>query len=404
MSQFINIHVLYTLAAANPNRDASGSPKSVQYGGVTRSRLSSQAMTRAKRVAFETRTPGERTTRSKKNPAQVVALVKHLAAEDGVVLTDEQIDHLTEEATLLVRGLTHNMKGGSKPSKKSAAGAGEDVDDSKDTLVWLDEREMLPMAEKLYATVTGAGEDVSSLDVADFVKPHRTGSLSIAAFGRMFANRQDLQNEAAIQRSHAITTHEAHTDVDFFTAVDDVVERTMKSGSPEQVAGMSHGSGHLDVAQMTGGVFYWSANIDVEQLLSVWRLPTNATETLAALIEALLLEIPSGKQNTMATHDLPPFVLVTAGSRPVSLQGAFETPVMAQGTTGFLQPSIDRLLVEHERVVAVMPSAVKGAKTSGTRVVDENTWVNFDDLARWVAETILPNSPDTEGTPVTGGE
>jgi CRISPR system Cascade subunit CasC len=46
---YLNLHILFTLAAANPNRDDAGSPKTIVYGGTTRSRISSQAMTRPKR-------------------------------------------------------------------------------------------------------------------------------------------------------------------------------------------------------------------------------------------------------------------------------------------------------------------------------------------------------------------
>ncbi|MFZ4748728.1 MAG: type I-E CRISPR-associated protein Cas7/Cse4/CasC, partial [Sphingomonas sp.] len=51
--KFLNIHVLIAISGANPNRDDTGTPKSLRYGGVERSRMSSQALTRAKRLGYE---------------------------------------------------------------------------------------------------------------------------------------------------------------------------------------------------------------------------------------------------------------------------------------------------------------------------------------------------------------
>ena len=51
--QFIDVHVLQPVPPSNLNRDDTGSPKSAYYGGVQRSRVSSQAWKRATRKAFE---------------------------------------------------------------------------------------------------------------------------------------------------------------------------------------------------------------------------------------------------------------------------------------------------------------------------------------------------------------
>ncbi len=50
----IDFHILQTVPPSNLNRDDTGSPKSAVYGGVRRSRVSSQAWKRATRTAFET--------------------------------------------------------------------------------------------------------------------------------------------------------------------------------------------------------------------------------------------------------------------------------------------------------------------------------------------------------------
>ena len=50
---YMNINVLQTVPSSNINRDDTGSPKTAIYGGVTRSRVSSQSWKRAMRLAFK---------------------------------------------------------------------------------------------------------------------------------------------------------------------------------------------------------------------------------------------------------------------------------------------------------------------------------------------------------------
>ena len=49
---FLDIHVVQTVPPANINRDDTGSPKTAQYGGVTRARVSSQCWKGAIRKYF----------------------------------------------------------------------------------------------------------------------------------------------------------------------------------------------------------------------------------------------------------------------------------------------------------------------------------------------------------------
>ena len=50
---YMDINVLQTVPSSNINRDDTGSPKTAIYGGVTRSRVSSQSWKRAMRLAFK---------------------------------------------------------------------------------------------------------------------------------------------------------------------------------------------------------------------------------------------------------------------------------------------------------------------------------------------------------------
>ena len=55
VARFLDVHLLQTVPYANLNRDDLGSPKDLIYGGVTRTRVSSQCWKRAVRLAVEER-------------------------------------------------------------------------------------------------------------------------------------------------------------------------------------------------------------------------------------------------------------------------------------------------------------------------------------------------------------
>ena len=394
----LNLHVLFSFAAGNPNRDDAGSPKAVSYGGSTRSRISSQAMTRPKRLHFEAETSGERTQRSALVGAEIARLAEAILTGHGTAIDEKMRSTLLKSATKSALSLVMDPVKAAKKAealttgvagKGAATGADSDPTtkteeaEAGDTLVWLAESEMNEAAEKL------AKKFDESIDPAEFVHAHKTESLSIAAFGRMFAQRPDLQNEAAVQRSHAFTTHENEVEVDYFTAVDDL--RTADQGA-----------GHINMTMLTGGVYYWHCNIDARQLFATWSGATKdgARDKLVALFSALFEALPTGKQNTTGYQGLPSFVLAVPARSAVSLQTAFETPVPAGGT-GYLLPSTKALLEEHMMVCQAKPShfgpaAVAVASTAVAEALDKAQSddaaiapMNLDELAAWCANQVL---------------
>lgn len=354
MTNFLNLHVLFTTNAANPNRDDTGSPKQCTFGGETRSRISSQSMTRAKRFAFETEIGGDQISFRAKSGLTDRALdyALDLAQRTGTVISDEDRatlrERLKEEIDRFVKKSDKKVSKGAKKTAKVDDGLEEEAstpqdDGKKETLIWLAEPELRKAAETALSTLVDSSVAIEFLD-----KSQRSLSLSIAAFGRMFAARPDLQNEAAIQRSHAFTTHIADIDPDYFTAVNDL---------PEDAEG--RGAGHLGIALLTGGVYYWHCTVDRDQLWRSWISPQDrntAAAHLKQLFEALLTALPSGKQNTSAHKTLPDAVLAVEARQPVALHQAFEQPVNADRRSGFRDPSLEQLVLTHQRLTRFMPS------------------------------------------------
>lgn len=427
---FLNLHVLVTSSVANANRDDTGAPKQVTYGGVTRHRLSSQAMTRAKRIGYELDAGGDQVTWRSKSQMTELAMCSalDLSRQNGAPLTDaEQISLrklLAVEITSLVVNREKALAATATRAKAKAATAkakvkagpaptddraDDDSDDGgsanegsadgdsaataddaaetgkKDTLVWLAEHEINSLVQRsLTALRTGAS-------AGDFVNVGgRTQSLSIAAFGRMFAFRPDLQNEAAVQRSHAFTTHAADIEPDYFTAVDD-----LETGS---------GAGHLDMAQYGGGVFYWHCNVDRRQLWDTWDAGSDDELTrsrLTGFFEQLLCAQPSGKQATTAHKTMPDAVLVVPAGSPVALHQAFEAPIPSDAGGGFRVPSVEALLAQHERIRAFTPRQFPaGAHYAGTLEAPTSrnqptitTQASLDDVVDVCVEWVLAGRP-----------
>src|SRR5690606_41599819 len=103
---------------------------------------------------------------------------------------------------------------------------------------------------------------------------------------------------------------------DYFTAVDDWL------GEAET------GSGHLDTAEFSAGVFYRYATVNVADLLKNLDGDTKAARTvLSSFAEHFLLSLPQAKKNSTAPHTVPDLAyLAVREHRPLSLAAAFETP------------------------------------------------------------------------------
>ena len=326
---FLNIHIIQTLPFSNLNRDDSGSPKSVSYGGTQRARLSSQAIKRAARVDFEAASTADMTVRSKYVAKKLHPLIKEMSLSIGLKLSDSDITALEAAANKAVKKLI------------SAEKKGEESGDRTDTLVWLAESETQALAAKILEAHLAKAEDAP--EELAWVQS-ATSSLTIAGFGRMFANAPELQTEAAVQLAHAFTTHQAVTEIDYFTAVDDL--RAEYEGDS--------GAGHLDLAEFTSGVFYRYLNIDRSQLAENWvdLHEEDAQERLSAWVNCLLLSMPAGKQNSTAAKTLPSAILIQESTQPVSYASAFEHAV-SDGGEGFTQSSVEALLAYKDKAQEV---------------------------------------------------
>lgn len=357
---YVDVHLLQDVPPANLNRDDTGSPKSARYGGVDRLRVSSQAWKRATRLDFLERldaaTLGVRTRRV------------HETVTAGLVaggVPEDQAGAITTELLTEI---------GIKPSKKK---------DEETSYLFFFSR---PQVARLAALVVEHSELWAAPDklkaVVDVKGVLGHGhSLDVALFGRMVADLAEINVDAAAQVSHALATHQAPTQFDYFTAVDDA-----------QTEGET-GAGMIGTVEFNSATLYRYATVNVPELISNMDDRGLALAGLETFLRSFTLSMPSGKQNTFAAHTRPGLVwFVVRGDQPVNYMSAFEKPVVAR-TEGYLGSSISRLaeFVNEETTRwgdAPLSVAASYAAPDDARVTAFGPAVSFDAAVAAVSDAV----------------
>ncbi|MEE1839902.1 MULTISPECIES: type I-E CRISPR-associated protein Cas7/Cse4/CasC [unclassified Streptomyces] len=400
----LDIHILQTVPPSNLNRDDTGAPKSAMYGGVRRSRVSSQAWKRATRKAFdELLDTSELGVRTKKVAEELAERVQALDAS------------LTRTAALELAAETISTATGSKlsvPKRKSkdADADAEELAGESGYLMFLSDRQFGALAA--LAVEGGKGGDVKALKDFLKVKANRdrakqavdTGhSVDIALFGRMVADSADLNVDAAVQVAHALSVHPVEVESDYYTAVDD------RNTAAEPGAGM------IGTVEFNSATLYRYAAVDVNRLQENLgsggdgeKQPAEPTRrAVTAFLEGFITSLPTGKINTFGNQTLPSVVIVKVRSRrPISYVGAFEQPVEPELNGGFLRNACKQLATFVPELEARYGLAgnEQGSRHSWVlRVGDETsaldglgTEVNLPELLTAVGDTVVARlAPET---------
>ena len=307
-TEFLQLHLLTAYPPSCLNRDDTGKPKSATFGGVTRLRVSSQSLKRAWRQSevFANDLAGHLGTRTQRLGEHVQ---QHLLGQ-GVE---------APKALSVVRQVASHF-GKMKPEKDVAPARTEQ-------LAFLSPEEFggaLAVAERI---VAGKLKEVEASDLLR----HVDTAADVAMFGRMLADNPDFNREAAVQVAHAITTHKATIEDDFYTAMDD-----LKSSAEDA------GAGFMGEQGFGSGVFYLYACVDLGLLTRNLGGDTAlATAACEALATAAATVSPSGKQSSFAALARAHYVLAERGPmQPRTLAGAFLRPVAG---ADLAQSSIDAL-------------------------------------------------------------
>jgi CRISPR system Cascade subunit CasC len=310
----IEIHAIQNHSPSNLNRDDLGAPKTCYFGGVLRSRISSQCIKRSIRRSdeFQQLLGGVRT--------------RQLARLIAEKVTGQGDARKRAEKILQACGL--------EPKKASKRSADEDSpkDSDRSKMLVYTTREAI---EEMAGLLQGDARRTDAQLADEFGKliAQHVAVPDMALSGRMLETGvlKDTTVEAALQVAHAISTHEARPEVDYYVAADDV-------------PGDDAGAGYVDEAMFASACFYKYFSINWATLTR--NLKGNeelAAHTVGAFLRGAALATPSGKQNSFAAHNPPDGMLIEIRDTPISYANAFADPVPSKGERDVISQSVAQL-------------------------------------------------------------
>ena len=316
----IEIHAIQNHSPANLNRDDLGAPKTCYFGGVLRSRISSQCIKHSIRMSdeFKSLLGGIRTRR----------LAEKIADEAG------GSSEARKRAEKIIFDLCGFKK---KANKENTDGNDSGGGDKSKILVYTTHEAIHKMAALLQ---DGAGKTDGQL-AKEFGRliSELVVVPDMALSGRMLEPDKSAKElwkgldktvKAALQVAHAISTHEARPEVDYYVAADDI-------------PGDDAGAGYVDEAMFASACFYKYFSINWDAL--VRNLAGNeelAAHTVGAFIRGAALVNPTGKQNSFAAHNPPDGILIEIKDISISYANAFARPAV-QGERDIIAQSIAQL-------------------------------------------------------------
>lgn len=313
---FLDIHAIQTVPPSNINRDDTGSPKTAQYGGVTRARVSSQSWKRAIRKYFYDK---GHIQNSGIRSCDIVNHIAKIIVEKDKSISNKNAIKLVEKALKVVAA-----KLSTKDQKLKALFFISNNQADKFAQACLDKKSDKTELQEILKTDT---------------------SIDIALFGRMLAGDHSLNEDASSQVAHAISTHAIESEFDFYSAVDDL--------APDDNAGVVL----LDTLEYDSSTLYRYANIALHDFYRQLGDKEEVIDAVKLFVEAFVKSMPTGKINSFANQTLPQAVVVSLRSdRPINLVSAFEEPVKSEN--GYVDKSIQKLFAEYVKYEKILDKPI----------------------------------------------
>lgn len=388
--RFLQIHTLTSYPAVLLNRDDAGLAKRVPYGGVVRTRISSQSLKRHWRVAGDSKWSFKHTGA----PLSVRSrMIVEAAVEPRLRELAPKVDPSIIEAAGKALSLALYSEKAADPAKRQAL-----------LLGW---REVDALAGQLLPVVQGAQtaeeagkaaedlyKDKAAKKVLSAVKGQAgalAAGLESALFGRMVTSDPAANTDAAIHVAHAFTVHQQETETDYFTVVDDLKGDSSDAGA----------AGVFD-AELTSGLYYSYVVVDVPLLVAnlagaapgQWQDAETDRALAATVVEHLIHLVatvtPGAKLGSTAPYAHASLTLVEAGSRqPRSLAAAFEAPVRA-GTDGGYVQGAERVFFDyisrHDSVYGMHEARrIASISTSTPGAIPS---LSLDGVAAWASDCV----------------
>lgn len=318
--RFLQIHTLHSYAAALLNRDDSGLAKRLTYGGVSRTRISSQCLKRHWRMARDVDGNGKIV---KDDPHALQQLAGYVDSSRSRELVTEKIiaplkGRFPDDVVAALEPEFQKLVYGDKADKGKKSR--QTLLLGKPELDWLAQE-----AERLASESQDA--TTAKKSVVDWAKDKNfkamsqnsalPGGLVAALFGRMVTSDPAANIDAPVHVAHAFTVHGEESESDYFTAVDDLKKDEDDSGADT-----------IQETELTCGLFYGYAVIDLPGLIANCGGDKGLAGNVVHHLIHLIAEVsPGAKLGSTAPYGRAGFMLLEAGDRqPRSLAESYRKP------------------------------------------------------------------------------
>ena len=326
---FMDIYAVQNVPPSNINRDETGNPKTAQYGGVLRSRVSSQAWKRAMRETFKSLLDKKQLGVRTKNAVELI--VKAMVDQ-----RPESADQAESYASLVLQATGVKVVA----STRAGAASGKPV---TQYLIFIGNTEIGKLAN-IALEWMDQGKDLAKAPDSAMKKEvsgvfHGEQAIDIALFGRMLADAPDLNTDASAQVAHAISVDAIKPEYDYFTAADDFTEAD------------NAGAAMIDSVGFNSSTLYRYATVNLDALQEQIGNAEATARVASVFVEAFIRSMPTGKQNSYANRTLPETCIVAfRDSQPINAVEAFERPVVAEDDQPISQVAGRRLVEELRRI------------------------------------------------------
>ena len=164
--------------------------------------------------------------------------------------------------------------------------------------------------------------------------------------------------------SHALSTHKADNEIDFFTAVDDRQKEDPTVEEEDRA-----GSGMMGSLEFTSAVYYRFVALNLGLLADEDHLAALSTnerkQVVNAFLRAAILAVPGARKNSMNANTDVDYVIgiVKAKGQPLQLVNAFEEA--RRSKNGLVPPSVKAELLRLHRVKSVFSPSHTVELTTG---------------------------------------
>lgn len=315
-TRFLQIHSLHGYSGVLLNRDDSGLSKRLIYGGVPRTRVSSQCLKRHWRVnqgIHSLHSIDGVTAAIRSREIVTRRVIDPLKSFD---IDPDVIELLNDTFQTFVYG----EKGASKKSRQPLL-LGEPE-------IRFLEREVNKLAKQYPHDIKAAKKAVGEWkkDSRANMKALREctnlpGGITSALFGRMVTSDPEANIDAAIHVAHSITVHAEETEFDYFTMVDDLKKLDDDAGA-----------GHIGESELNSALFYGYVVVDRGLLLNNLGGDSQlARRVVSHLVKLIATVSPGAKLGPTAPYGYADWMMVEAGDwQPRSLCGAYREPSTAK--------------------------------------------------------------------------